>query len=163
MSTCSQRNCRKKQQKATGIPRYGSLCCFVKGPRGFPGGSDSKESTCNAGNLGLIPGLRQFPEGGNSNPLQYSCLQAPHGQWRLVCYSPWGPKELDTIKQLSSQHKDVNIWIPFKMAFCLTEEHQKPQNFLFPLNLQKRFLLGLISISLKYLVSTDEIFQQLES
>ena len=37
---------------------------------GFPGGSDSKESACNAGDLGLIPGLRRFPGGGHGNPLQ---------------------------------------------------------------------------------------------
>ena len=43
--------------------------------RGFPGGSDSKASTCNAGDLGLIPGLGRSPEEGNGNPLQYSCLE----------------------------------------------------------------------------------------
>ena len=37
---------------------------------GFPGGSDSKESTCNAGDLGLITGLERFPRGGHVNPLQ---------------------------------------------------------------------------------------------
>ena len=36
---------------------------------GFPGGSDSKESACNAGNLGLIPGLGRSPGGGHGNPL----------------------------------------------------------------------------------------------
>ena len=39
------------------------------------GGSDSKESTCNAEDLGLIPGLGRFPGIGNGNPLQYSCLE----------------------------------------------------------------------------------------
>ena len=38
-------------------------------------GSDSKESACNAGDPGLIPGLGRSPGEGNSNPLQYSCLQ----------------------------------------------------------------------------------------
>ena len=42
---------------------------------GFPGGSDSKESACNAGNLGLIPGSGRSPGEGNGNPLQYSCLE----------------------------------------------------------------------------------------
>ena len=41
---------------------------------GFPGGSDGKESTCNVGGLGLIPGLGRCPEAGNSYPLRYSCL-----------------------------------------------------------------------------------------
>ena len=47
---------------------------------GFPGGSDGKDSACNAGELGLILGLGRFPGGGNGNPLQYSCLENPHGQ-----------------------------------------------------------------------------------
>ena len=44
---------------------------------GFPGGSDSKESACNAGDSGLIPGWGRFPGEGNGNPLQYSCLGNP--------------------------------------------------------------------------------------
>ena len=67
----------------------------------FPGSSDSKESTCNAGDLGLIPGLGGSPGGGHGNPLQYSCLENPHGQRSLVGYSPWGCKESDMTKQLS--------------------------------------------------------------
>ena len=46
---------------------------------GFPGVSDGKESTCNAGDLGLIPGLGRSPRGEHGNPLQYSCLENPHG------------------------------------------------------------------------------------
>ena len=42
---------------------------------GFPGGSDGKESACNVGDLGLIPGLERSPEEGNSYPLQYSGLE----------------------------------------------------------------------------------------
>jgi len=44
---------------------------------GFPGGSDSKASACNAGDLGLIPGLGRSPGEGNGNPLQYSFLENP--------------------------------------------------------------------------------------
>jgi len=43
----------------------------------FPGGSDSKESACNAGDPGLIPGLGRPPVEGNGYPLQYSCLEYP--------------------------------------------------------------------------------------
>ena len=57
---------------------------------GFPGGSDGKESTYNVGNLGSIPRLGRNPGEGNSNPLQYSCLENPHGQRSLAGYSPWG-------------------------------------------------------------------------
>ena len=42
---------------------------------GFPGCSDAKESTCNAGDPGSIPGSGRSPGEGNSNPLHYSCLE----------------------------------------------------------------------------------------
>ena len=50
---------------------------------GFPGGLDSNESTCKAGDLGLIPGLGRFPGEGNGYPLQYSCLEnsVDRGAW----------------------------------------------------------------------------------
>ena len=44
---------------------------------GFSGGSAGKESSCNAGDLSLIPGLGRSPGGGYGNPLQYSCLKNP--------------------------------------------------------------------------------------
>ena len=47
------------------------------------GGSEDKASACNAGDLGLIPGLGRSPGEGNGNPLQYSCLENPmdRGAW----------------------------------------------------------------------------------
>ena len=42
---------------------------------GFPGGSDGKQSVCNVGDLGSIPGSGRSPGEGNGNPLQYSCLE----------------------------------------------------------------------------------------
>ena len=55
-------------------------------PLGFPGGSDGKEFTCNAGDPGLIPGLGRSPGGGNSYPLQYSCLGnlTDRGAWQAT-------------------------------------------------------------------------------
>ena len=53
----------------------------------FPGGSDGKESACSSGDLGSIPGSERFPGGGHGNPLQYSCLENPHGErswWATV-------------------------------------------------------------------------------
>ena len=44
-------------------------------PLVFPGVSESKASTCNTGDLGLVPGLRRSPWKRNGNPLQYSCLE----------------------------------------------------------------------------------------
>ena len=69
---------------------------------GFPGGSDSKESICDAGDLGSIPGWGRSPGGGHGNPLQYSCLENPHGQRSLAGYNPWGHKESDTTEQQST-------------------------------------------------------------
>ena len=46
----------------------------------FPGGSYSKESAYNVGDPGLIPGLGRSPGEGNSNPLQYSCLENSMGR-----------------------------------------------------------------------------------
>ena len=66
---------------------------------GFPGGSNCKEPTCNAGDLGLIPELGRPPGGGHGNPLQYSCLENPHGQRSKAGYSR---KESDTTEQPST-------------------------------------------------------------
>ena len=63
--------------------------------RGFPGGSDDKESACNAGDLGSIPGSGRSHGEENGNPLQYSCLRESHVQRRLAGYSSWGHKEWD--------------------------------------------------------------------
>ena len=62
---------------------------------GFPGGSDGKESTCNVGDLGLIPGLGRSPGEGKSYPLQYSGLENSMGSIVLG-----GLKEEDTTKRL---------------------------------------------------------------
>ena len=60
-----------------------------------------KESPYNARDLGLIPGLGRSPRGRHGNPLQYSCLENPHGQRSLAGYSLCGHKESDTTEQLS--------------------------------------------------------------
>ena len=77
-----------------------NLAIFV--PKGFPSSSADKESTCNAGDPGLIPGLGSSPGEGPGNPLQYSCLESPRGQRSLVDYSLWGCKELDMTERLST-------------------------------------------------------------
>ena len=55
---------------------------------GFPYSLVSKESACNAGDLGLIPGLRRSPGEGNGNPLQFSCLEnaMDRGAWWVTVH-----------------------------------------------------------------------------
>ena len=68
---------------------------------GFPYGSAGKESACNAGDLGLIPGLGRSPGEG----------KATHSSI-LARRSPWGSKESDTTEQLSlSLSPRLNIWL----------------------------------------------------
>jgi len=58
-------------------------CCYS-----FPGGSDHKESACNAGDQGSIPESGRSPGKGNGNPLQYPCLKDPMdgGDWWAVVH-----------------------------------------------------------------------------
>ena len=76
---------------------------------GFPGGSDGKESACNVGDLGSIPVLGRSPGGGHGNPLQYSCLENPHGQRSLAGYSTRGRKEADTNKHSTGCHRAPDL------------------------------------------------------
>ena len=72
---------------------------------GFPGGSDVKESACNAQDLGSIPGFGRSPGEGHGNPLQSSCLENPHEQRSLAASRPWDCKESDMTEELSTaQH-----------------------------------------------------------
>ena len=67
----------------------------------FPGGSDSKESACIAGDASSISGSERSRGEGNGYPLQYSCLKKFYGQRSLAGYSPWGHKVSDTTERLT--------------------------------------------------------------
>jgi len=65
----------------------------------------------NAGDIrraSSIPGSGRSPGGGRGKPLQYSCLENPHGQRSLAGYSPWGHNELDTTK--ATEHTCTHAW-----------------------------------------------------
>ena len=79
--------------------------------RGFPEGSDSKESACSAGDLGSIPGSGRSPGRGHGNPLQYSCLEYPHGQRSLAGYSPWDHKEWDMTERLTLSLSNTSLLV----------------------------------------------------
>ena len=61
------------------------------------------------GDLGSFPGLGRPPGEGNSNPVQYSFLENPHGQRSLASYSPWGHKESDMTERLTHTQLIYNI------------------------------------------------------
>ena len=75
-----------------------------------PGGSDGKERACNAGDLGSIPGSGRSPGGRHGSPLQYACLENPHGQDSLTSYSPWGRKESDVTERLGAHAAHGQPW-----------------------------------------------------
>ena len=80
---------------------------------GFPHDSDGKESTCNAGDLGSIPGLGRSPGGGNDNTLQYSCLENPmdRGAWWVTVHGSqrvghdWATKYMPPVYTGATQRK----------------------------------------------------------
>jgi len=61
---------------------------YSSGSTYFPGSSDSKESACNTGDMGLILGLERSPGEGNGYPLQYSCLEnsMDRGAWQATVH-----------------------------------------------------------------------------
>ena len=79
----------------------------VSFPVDFPGGSDGKESACNAGDLSSIPESGRSPGEGNGYPLQYSCLENPmdRGDWQATIHGV-----TKSWIQLSNEH--------FHFSFC---------------------------------------------
>ena len=77
---------------------------------GFPGGSDSRESACNARDLGLTPRWGRCPGDGNGYPLQYSCLENPmdRGAWWATVHNI--TKSWTRLKRLSAHTWTVNSW-----------------------------------------------------
>ena len=70
--------------------------------KGSPGGSDGKETTCNAGDLGSVPGSGRSPGGEHDNPLQYSCLENPMERGPCQATVHRVAKSWTRLKQLST-------------------------------------------------------------
>ena len=76
--------CGNPSQRLTAVSSFSFIfLTYINGLR-VSGGPDGKESTCNARDLGSIPGLGRSPGEGNSNPFQYSCLEnsIDRGVWQ---------------------------------------------------------------------------------
>ena len=75
------------------------MVLVVKSLKNLPANAEDIRDT------GSIPGSGRSPEGGKGNPLQQFCLENPHGKRSLAGDSPWGRKESDMTKRLSTAHK----------------------------------------------------------
>ena len=113
----------------------GVCCCFLMYHLGFPGGSDSWESTCNAGGLGSIPGLERPLGGGRGNPLQYSCLENPRyrGAWWATVHGGGGggSQESDTTEGLSRHMYNLVALMHLQCCAIITIVHF-PKHFYHP-------------------------------
>ena len=94
--------------------------------RGFPGGSDGKESACDAGDLGSIPGLGRSSGERNGYTFWYSCLENPHGQRILAGYSPWGCQESDTMERLTLSLLDGEAWKTWTPRISVSNQTHSP-------------------------------------
>ena len=107
---------------------------------GFCGGSDSKESACNAGDPGLISGLIRSSGEGTGYLIQYSLPGEFHGLKILVGYNPWGHKERDTTEQRTP---------PFTFQSSMTSSQSLP-NYIYkdPISKQVHILRFLVDMNL---------------
>ena len=90
---------------------------------GFPGGSVSKESTCQCRRLGFDPWVRKIPWKWKWQLTLVFLPGESHGQRSLVGYSPWSRKESDTTEQLNHHHRYfLNIILmPFRFLLSPPE------------------------------------------
>ena len=77
---------------------------------GFPGGLDDRESTCNTGDLGLIPGLGRPLGEENGQPTLIFLPEESLWTEDLAGYSPWGRKESNTTERLSTAQWQEQPW-----------------------------------------------------
>ena len=95
--------------RAVGLPPFITLMIissYYMTMKGFPGGSEGKESTCDAGDPGLIPELGKSPGGGHG-PTPVFLPGESHGQRSLVGYSPRDHKESDTTESLTHTQTEI--------------------------------------------------------
>ena len=86
---------------------------YLETPRGFSGGSDGKESACNVGDQGSIPGSGRSPGKGNFNSLQYSCLKKPMdiGAWRATVHGMQRLRNDSVTNVLLHPEAENHLWV----------------------------------------------------
>ena len=89
-------------------------CCYST-----LGGSEVEVSACNAGDLGLIPGLGRSPGEGNGNPLQYSCLENPMDRGAL-----WGTAHGVVKSRTQLSNFAFTFTLTYKLHLCTFRVHQ---------------------------------------
>ena len=107
--------CRKGRGREAGRERPE----FEDHSLGFPGSSDSKEFSCNVGDLFSIPGLGRSPGEGNGRLPGNSCLENPMD--RRAWWTPWGHKELDSTEWLTLSLSEFK-WIGKKSGLMAIGE-----------------------------------------
>ena len=127
---------KKKKSTVESCKWHGSFPAGVwqfLGPKmGLPGGSDTKESACNAGDPGSIPGSGRSPGGGNGNPLLYSRLENPmdRGVWRVTVHG---------VTRVGHDW-EANTFTFCRMCFPVTRYQQEKWNVNCPFILKKLLL-----------------------
>ena len=111
------------------------VCQLLHLQMGFPGDSEVKAFSCNAGDLGSIPGLGRFPGEGNDDPLQYSCLENPmdRGAWWVI---PHG-----VAKSLTRLNDSLSFF-----SFSFANTFSQSEGYLFILFIVSFAVLNLLSL-----------------
>ena len=110
------------------------ISLWLLGAKGFPGSSDGKESACNAGDPGLIPGLGRSPGGEHGHPLQYSCLE------NSMDRRAWGAivnRIAKSLIQLSDFYFRFSLWEPVVYIYFLLKQLLRACLFCPPFFLRK--------------------------
>ena len=127
MRTLNSKQCQQDPIKEASSNMWGGqgwwyICFGIWYLKGFPGGSEVKESAWNVGDPGSIPGSGRSPAEGNGQPTPVLLPRKFHGWRSLVGYSPWGRKESDTTERLHFPYTCVKS-LGWPASLCVLYVH----------------------------------------